>query len=79
MTKVDELYRCSLCGNVVRVVKAGFGKLVCCGEPMDLITEDELERGIRCNLTVRRVSGVKCSMSEQPRSGRPRSQVCYVQ
>ena len=44
VTKVDELYRCSLCGNVVRVVKAGFGKLVCCGEPMDLITEDELER-----------------------------------
>lgn len=27
-------YRCELCGNVVAVIKAGGGKLICCGQQM---------------------------------------------
>lgn len=34
MTKVGEVYKCEICGNVVEVKKAGEGELVCCGEPM---------------------------------------------
>jgi len=34
MTKVQEVYKCEACGNVVEVRKAGEGELVCCGEPM---------------------------------------------
>ena len=34
MTKIGETYRCMICGNVVTVVEAGAGTLVCCGEPM---------------------------------------------
>lgn len=37
MTKVGEVYKCSICGNVVEVKNAGVGKLVCCGKEMDLI------------------------------------------
>lgn len=33
-----EKYRCSICGNEVEVTKAGGGELVCCGQPMQLIT-----------------------------------------
>ena len=36
MTKIGEVYKCELCGNVVRVVEEGAGELVCCGEPMVL-------------------------------------------
>ena len=36
MTKVGEVYRCEICGNVVEVKEAGAGQLVCCGEPMIL-------------------------------------------
>ncbi|MFH0830077.1 MAG: desulfoferrodoxin FeS4 iron-binding domain-containing protein [Candidatus Aenigmatarchaeota archaeon] len=32
--KVGEVYRCAICGNVVKVTKVGGGELVCCGEPM---------------------------------------------
>ncbi len=32
-----ENYRCLICGNEVRVTKAGGGELVCCGQPMDRI------------------------------------------
>lgn len=34
--KAGETYRCSICGNVVKVVKVGGGKLVCCGQEMNL-------------------------------------------
>ena len=44
MTNVGELYLCKICGNSVEVVAAGAGKLVCCGQPMELIgTVDEDE------------------------------------
>ncbi|MBT3642427.1 desulfoferrodoxin FeS4 iron-binding domain-containing protein [archaeon] len=39
MTKQKEVYKCSICGNVVKVVHEGIGQLVCCGKPMDLMPE----------------------------------------
>jgi len=37
--EVGETYRCNVCGNVVKVIEAGGGTLVCCGEDMELIEE----------------------------------------
>jgi superoxide reductase len=37
MTKVGEVYKCEICGNVVKVLENGAGQLVCCGQPMKLI------------------------------------------
>jgi superoxide reductase len=34
-----EIYRCEICGNIVEVVHAGLGELVCCGENMTLLSE----------------------------------------
>lgn len=34
MTKLNEIYKCAVCGNIVEVVHAGAGELVCCGQPM---------------------------------------------
>ena len=34
MTKLNEIYTCSLCGNRVEVIKEGAGALICCGQPM---------------------------------------------
>lgn len=36
MTKLNEIYKCVVCGNIVEMVHAGAGELVCCGEPMKL-------------------------------------------
>jgi superoxide reductase len=35
MTQLRELYKCSICGNVVEVVHTGASALVCCNKPMD--------------------------------------------
>jgi len=38
-----QVYRCAVCGNVVEVLQVGGGQLVCCGKPMELITENTVE------------------------------------
>jgi superoxide reductase len=39
MTKVREIYKCNICGNIVEMLHAGVGELVCCGEPMEQLEE----------------------------------------
>jgi desulfoferrodoxin-like iron-binding protein len=36
MTRQLEAYECKLCGNIVEVIHAGDGELVCCGQPMEM-------------------------------------------
>lgn len=36
MTKMHEIYKCEICGNIVEVLHTGVGELVCCGKPMKL-------------------------------------------
>jgi superoxide reductase len=35
-----EVYKCSVCGNIVEVLHVGSGELVCCGQPMILMKEN---------------------------------------
>ena len=39
MTKLKEIYKCEICGNIVEVLHAGPGALVCCGQEMNLFEE----------------------------------------
>lgn len=34
MTAKLEIYKCSICGNMVEMVHEGAGELICCGQPM---------------------------------------------
>lgn len=43
MTKKNEVYKCPLCGNIVEVMHTGAGELVCCGQPMDLMSENTVD------------------------------------
>ncbi len=40
MTQKLQVYKCEICGNIVQVLHEGAGTLVCCGQPMKLITEN---------------------------------------
>jgi superoxide reductase len=40
MTKKLQVYKCLVCGNMVEVVHTGAGELVCCDQPMQLLTEN---------------------------------------
>ena len=43
MTEKLQIYKCEVCGNIVEVVHAGKGQLVCCGQPMKLMTENTVD------------------------------------
>lgn len=45
MTKMFEVYTCSVCGNITKVVHASGGLLVCCGKPMILQQEKTADAG----------------------------------
>ncbi len=38
-----QVYKCSICGNIVEVLHGGKGELVCCGKPMALMTENTVD------------------------------------
>ena len=45
MTQLFEVYKCGNCGNIVKVVHASGGTMVCCGAPMILQIEKTDDQG----------------------------------
>jgi superoxide reductase len=45
MTKLFEVYKCEVCGNITKVVHASAGTLVCCDKPMVLQLEKTADAG----------------------------------
>ena len=43
MAQLLEVYKCELCGNVVEVIHAGGGTLVCCSQEMKLLAENTVD------------------------------------
>ena len=52
MTQQKQVYKCSVCGNMVEVLHAGVGQLVCCGKPMDLQQEKSEDAGAEKHVPV---------------------------
>ncbi len=52
MTKLAQVYKCEICGNIVEVLHTGAGELVCCGQPMVLLEEKKSEEGVEKHLPV---------------------------
>jgi superoxide reductase len=47
-----QVYKCSKCGNMVEVVHASSGELVCCGVPMQLLTENTTDAALEKHVPV---------------------------
>ena len=45
MTKLNAIYKCEVCGNIVEVLHIGVGELVCCGQPMKLMVAKAKDEG----------------------------------
>jgi superoxide reductase len=57
MTKMFEVYKCDVCGNIIKVVHASNGNLVCCGKPMILQLEKTADVGKEKHVPVVEKSG----------------------
>ena len=52
MTKLLEIYKCEVCGNIVEMLHTGVGELVCCGQPMQLMEEKTQDEGMEKHVPV---------------------------
>ena len=68
MTKNLGIYKCEVCDNIVEVVHAGAGELVCCGQPMKLMAENttDASREKHVPVIVKVSGGVKVSVGSIP-------------
>lgn len=68
MTKKMEVYKCELCGNMVEVVHASGGQLVCCGAPMKAVTENTVDASKEKHVPVieRLPGGIKVTVGSVP-------------
>ena len=68
MTKLFEVYKCEVCGNIVKVVHASGGILVCCGKPMTLQQEKTSDQGKEKHVPVieRSANGILMKVGSVP-------------
>jgi len=68
MTMQKQVYRCNICGNIVEVLHAGKGELVCCGQPMELLQEKAADVGLEKHVPVVETTdkGTKVKVGDVP-------------
>ena len=78
MTEKRQIYKCKICGNIVEVLHAGAGQLVCCGEAMELLKEKTADVGLEKHVPVieKTEKGVKVKVGSIPH---PMEQNHYVE
>ena len=47
-----QVYKCDMCGHIVEVLHGGGGELVCCGQPMNLLTENTTDAAVEKHVPV---------------------------
>lgn len=78
MTEKLQVYKCNVCGNIVEVLHAGKGELVCCGQPMELQAEKTEEEGNEKHVPVieKTETGVKVKVGSVPH---PMEEAHYIE
>lgn len=50
--KLNQIYKCNVCGNIVELIHVGGGQLICCGQPMVLLLEKTNDEGYEKHVPV---------------------------
>lgn len=68
MVELNQIYKCSICGNIVEVVHASAGQLVCCGQPMLLQKENTVDASKEKHVPVieKTAKGIKVKIGSIP-------------
>lgn len=62
----NEIYKCSVCGNIVETLFAGGGELVCCGKAMELKEGNTQEAATEKHIPVieKTANGIRVKVGE---------------
>ncbi|HHQ44943.1 MAG TPA: desulfoferrodoxin [Candidatus Altiarchaeales archaeon] len=68
MVEKRQVYKCNVCGNIVEVLHASVGELVCCGAPMILLKENTVDAATEKHVPVieKTENGVKVKVGSIP-------------
>ena len=68
MAEKLQIYKCDVCGNVVEILHAGAGELVCCGKPMRLLAENTVDAAKEKHIPVieKTAAGIKVKVGSVP-------------
>ena len=81
MTNLHEIYKCPVCGNMVEVVHAGAGELVCCGKPMKLLKAGETDGAAEKHVPVleKTDGGYKVKVGAVPHPSLPEHYIEWIE
>ena len=81
MTEIRQIYKCDICGNIVEVLHNGVGELVCCGEPMNLLTEKTKDAGLEKHVPVTDEVGnrIKVRVGDVPHPMEPNHYIEWIE
>ncbi len=73
-----QVYKCELCGNIVEVLYGSDGTLVCCDQPMTLLTENTVDAAKEKHVPVieKTADGIKVKVGDVPH---PMEEKHYIQ
>lgn len=76
-----EVYKCSVCGNIVEVLFVGGGELVCCGKPMILQVENTVDASKEKHVPVieKATDGIKVKIGSVPHPMEDKHYIQWVQ
>ena len=78
MPKQLEVYKCAICGNIVEVLHGADAALVCCGQDMDLMTENTVDAATEKHVPVIEMAGgvIKVKIGSVPH---PMEEAHYIE
>lgn len=78
MVERNQVYKCNVCGNIVGVLHAGGGELVCCGQPMELLNPKSQDEGLEKHVPVieKTEKGIKVKVGAVPH---PMEEAHYIE
>ena len=81
MTIQRQNYRCNICGNIIEVLQAGKGDLVCCGQPMELLQEKTADTGMEKHVPIVETSakGIKVKVGDVPHPMEEKHHIQWVE
>ncbi|HMM60236.1 MAG TPA: desulfoferrodoxin [Candidatus Rifleibacterium sp.] len=68
MTKLHNVYKCEICGNIIEVVHPGAPALVCCSMEMKLMEEKTADSAVEKHVPVieKTANGIKVKVGSVP-------------
>jgi len=81
MNTKTQIYKCPVCGNVVELLVSGGGKLVCCGKPMELLTEKTADQAKEKHVPVieKTDKGIKVKVGSVPHPMEEKHYIAFIE